>query len=111
MEALIVVIVLFVIACVIGLGRSMKVIQQYEKGVLYRFGRVDSQLLEPGLVFIRPIGDRQEFDVAFVQERILLLRKMRGYDADFEQRALRAAEHDPHPDDERNRQHERKEQS
>ena len=60
MEALIVVIVLFVIACVIGLGRSMKVIQQYEKGVLYRFGRVDSQLLEPGLVFIRPIGDRVE---------------------------------------------------
>src|SRR6202030_4083605 len=32
----------------------------YEKGVLYRFGRVESQLLEPGLVFIRPIGDRVE---------------------------------------------------
>ena len=60
MEALIVVIVLLVIAGVIALGRSMKVIQQYEKGVLYRFGRVDSQLLEPGLVFIRPIGDRVE---------------------------------------------------
>src|SRR3984885_2851250 len=60
MEALIVVIVLLVIAGVIALGRSMKVIQQYEKGVLYRFGRVDAQLLEPGLVFIRPIGDRVE---------------------------------------------------
>src|SRR5271154_3743969 len=60
MEALVVVIVLLVIAGVIALGRSMKVIQQYEKGVLYRFGRVDSQLLEPGLVFIRPIGDRVE---------------------------------------------------
>ena len=60
MEALIVVIVLLVIAGVIALGRSMKVVQQYEKGVLYRFGRVESQLLEPGLVFIRPIGDRVE---------------------------------------------------
>src|SRR5277367_5891749 len=60
MEALIVVIVLLVIAGVIALGRSMKVIQQYEKGVLYRFGRVESALLEPGLVFIRPIGDRVE---------------------------------------------------
>src|ERR1700736_2309588 len=60
MEALIVVIVLLVIAGVIALGRSMKVIQQYEKGVLYRFGRVQSALVEPGLVFIRPIGDRVE---------------------------------------------------
>src|ERR1700690_1302881 len=60
MEALIVVIVLLVIAGVIALGRSMKVVQKYEKGVLYRFGRVESQLLEPGLVFIRPVGDRVE---------------------------------------------------
>src|ERR1700749_3144181 len=58
MEALIVVIVLLVIAGVIALGRSMKVVQQYEKGVLYRFGRVQPQLVEPGLTFIRPIGDR-----------------------------------------------------
>src|SRR5689334_10178898 len=36
----------------------IKVVQQYEKGVLYRFGRVQPQVLEPGLAFIRPIGDR-----------------------------------------------------
>jgi len=60
MEALIVVIVLLVIAGVIALGRSMKVVQQYEKGVLYRFGRVQPKLVEPGLYFIRPIGDRVE---------------------------------------------------
>src|SRR5579859_7286267 len=58
MEALIVVIVLLVIAGVIALGRSMKVVQQYEKGVLYRFGRVQPQVIEPGLTFIRPVGDR-----------------------------------------------------
>ena len=58
MEALILVIVLLVIAGITALGRSIKVVQQYEKGVLYRFGRVQPQVLEPGLAFIRPIGDR-----------------------------------------------------
>jgi regulator of protease activity HflC (stomatin/prohibitin superfamily) len=47
-----------VIAGVTALGRSIKVVQQYEKGVLYRFGRVQPQVLEPGLSFIRPVGDR-----------------------------------------------------
>jgi regulator of protease activity HflC (stomatin/prohibitin superfamily) len=57
-EALILVIVLLAIAGVIVLGRSIKVVQQYEKGVLYRFGRVQPRTVEPGLVFIRAIGDR-----------------------------------------------------
>src|ERR1700722_11554540 len=60
MEGAIVGIVLFVILLVIALGRSMKVIQQYEKGVVYRWGRVQPQLAEPGLFFIRPYGDRIE---------------------------------------------------
>src|ERR1700681_3752221 len=38
----------------------MKVVQQYEKGVLYRFGRVQPELLQPGLAFIRPFGDRMQ---------------------------------------------------
>ncbi len=58
MEALVLIIVLLIIAGVTAIGRSMKVVQQYEKGVLYRFGRVQPQVLEPGLTFIRPIGDR-----------------------------------------------------
>jgi regulator of protease activity HflC (stomatin/prohibitin superfamily) len=57
-EALVLVLVLLVIAGITALGRSMKVVQQYEKGVLYRFGRVQPQPIEPGLVLIRPIGDR-----------------------------------------------------
>ncbi len=60
MEALIIVIVLLVIAGLTAVGRSMKVVQQYEKGVLYRFGRVQPQVVEPGLAFIRPIGDRMQ---------------------------------------------------
>jgi regulator of protease activity HflC (stomatin/prohibitin superfamily) len=59
-EALILIIVLLVIAGVTALGRSMKVVQQYEKGVLYRFGRVQPQVVEPGLAFIRPVGDRMQ---------------------------------------------------
>jgi regulator of protease activity HflC (stomatin/prohibitin superfamily) len=60
MEALIVVIVLLVIAGIIAVGRSLKVVQQYEKGVIYRFGRVLPELQGPGLIRIRPIGDRLE---------------------------------------------------
>jgi len=58
MAALVLVIVLLVIAAVTALGRSIKVVQQYEKGVLYRFGRVQPEVLEPGLTVIRPVGDR-----------------------------------------------------
>ena len=58
MEALILVIVILVVLGVIAVSRSMKVVQQYEKGVLYRFGRVQPHVVEPGLTFIRPIGDR-----------------------------------------------------
>jgi regulator of protease activity HflC (stomatin/prohibitin superfamily) len=60
MEALILVIVLLVIAGITAIGRSIKVVQQYEKGVLYRFGRVQPQVIEPGLSWIRPIGDRMQ---------------------------------------------------
>jgi regulator of protease activity HflC (stomatin/prohibitin superfamily) len=58
MAALGFIIVLLIVAGIIALSRSLKVVQQYEKGVLYRFGRVQPQVTEPGLTFIRPIGDR-----------------------------------------------------
>ncbi|MGH3280392.1 MAG: SPFH domain-containing protein [Trebonia sp.] len=58
MAVIILVIVLAVILGIIALGRSMKVIQQYEKGVLFRWGRVRPHVIEPGLSFIRPVGDR-----------------------------------------------------
>jgi regulator of protease activity HflC (stomatin/prohibitin superfamily) len=60
MGPLIAVIVLLVIAGIIAVGRSLKVVQQYEKGVIYRFGRVLPELQGPGLIRIRPIGDRLE---------------------------------------------------
>src|SRR6266516_7340296 len=52
------VIVILVILGIFAAGRSLKVIQQYEKGVIYRFGQVLPELRGPGLHVIRPIGDR-----------------------------------------------------
>jgi regulator of protease activity HflC (stomatin/prohibitin superfamily) len=40
MAALIVVLVILVIAGLIAAGRSIRVVQQYEKGIIYRFGKV-----------------------------------------------------------------------
>ena len=56
--AVVAVIVILVILGIIAAGRSFKVIQQYEKGVIYRFGQVLPELRGPGLHAIRPIGDR-----------------------------------------------------
>src|SRR5260370_15443577 len=42
----------------IMLGRSVKQVQQYEDGIVFRFGRVLPRTRAPGLTFIRPIGDR-----------------------------------------------------
>ena len=56
--AVLAVIVILVILGIIAVGRSLKVVQQYEKGVIYRFGQVLPELRGPGLHAIRPIGDR-----------------------------------------------------
>jgi regulator of protease activity HflC (stomatin/prohibitin superfamily) len=42
------------------LGANIRVIKQYERGVVYRFGRVRSCVREPGLVVLAPIADRLE---------------------------------------------------
>ena len=58
MGAIFAVIVILVILGIVAVGRSLKVVQQYEKGVIYRFGQVLPELRGPGLHAIRPIGDR-----------------------------------------------------
>ena len=59
-DAVIAVIVILVILGVIAAARSIKVVQQYEKGIIYRFGRVLPEIRGPGLAIIRPIGDRMQ---------------------------------------------------
>jgi regulator of protease activity HflC (stomatin/prohibitin superfamily) len=58
--ALVIIIVLLVIAGLTAAGRSFRVVQQYEKGIIYRFGRVLPEVKGPGLHVIRPIGDRMQ---------------------------------------------------
>ncbi|MFI6156753.1 slipin family protein [Kitasatospora sp. NPDC051170] len=39
-------------------GMSIRVVQQFQKGVVFRFGRVRDEVREPGLVALMPIADR-----------------------------------------------------
>ena len=56
MEAVIVVIIVIVVVLLIALALSMRIVEQYEKGVLFRLGKVRS-VKDPGLVLIVPFVD------------------------------------------------------
>jgi regulator of protease activity HflC (stomatin/prohibitin superfamily) len=60
MAGLVAVLIIIVVLGIIAAARSIKVVQQYEKGIIYRFGRVMPQIREPGLTLMRPIGDRMQ---------------------------------------------------
>ncbi|HEY2551614.1 MAG TPA: slipin family protein, partial [Streptosporangiaceae bacterium] len=57
-EALVAIIVVVVLAGIVTAARSIRVVQQYEDGIIYRFGRVLPGVRSPGLTIIRPIGDK-----------------------------------------------------
>jgi regulator of protease activity HflC (stomatin/prohibitin superfamily) len=59
-EAIIVILVILVVAGAITVGRSIRVVQQYEQGIIFRFGKVLSGPRGPGLTIIRPFGDRMQ---------------------------------------------------
>jgi regulator of protease activity HflC (stomatin/prohibitin superfamily) len=58
MEAVIIVVVVLVALGLITVARSVKVVQQYEQAIVFRFGRVLSAPRGAGLTLIRPFGDR-----------------------------------------------------
>lgn len=60
MAVAIVIIVIVVLLALIAAARSMRVVQQYEKGIIYRFGRVLPEVRGPGLTLLRPVGDRMQ---------------------------------------------------
>ena len=60
MVALVVILVILVAAGLIAAGRSVKVVQQYEQGIIFRFGRVLPGTRGAGLHVIRPVGDRMQ---------------------------------------------------
>jgi len=57
MNALIVALVVIAVVALIGLSLSVKVVTQYQKGVLFRLGKVVG-VKEPGLALIIPVIDR-----------------------------------------------------
>jgi len=58
MEALYAIIAIIVLIGIISASKSIKTVQQYEDGIIFRFGRVLPGVRGPGLTFIRPIGDK-----------------------------------------------------
>jgi regulator of protease activity HflC (stomatin/prohibitin superfamily) len=60
MVALVVILVILVIGGLIATGRSLRIVQQYEQGIIFRFGRVLPGTRGPGLTIIRPVGDRMQ---------------------------------------------------
>jgi regulator of protease activity HflC (stomatin/prohibitin superfamily) len=59
-EAIIIILVVLVVGGLIAAGRSFKVVQQYEQGIIFRFGKTLPGTRGPGLTVIRPFGDRMQ---------------------------------------------------
>ena len=51
-------IVIVALIALILAGRSIRIVQQYEEGIVFRFGRVLPGTRQPGLKLINPISDR-----------------------------------------------------
>jgi len=58
--AIVILVILIVLLGSITTGRAIKIVQQYEQGIIYRWGRVLPGTRGPGLTIIRPIGDRMQ---------------------------------------------------
>ena len=59
-DVLITILVILVVAGAIAVGRSVRVVQQYEQGIIFRFGRVLPEPRGAGLTLLRPFGDRMQ---------------------------------------------------
>src|ERR1700746_3176488 len=60
MVALVIILVILVLAGLVAAGRSFKVVQQYEQGIIFRFGRGLPGAGGAGVSLIRPVGDRMQ---------------------------------------------------
>jgi regulator of protease activity HflC (stomatin/prohibitin superfamily) len=58
MSAVVVVVIAVLVLVVIWAMLSVRVVQQYERGVVFRFGEVQDHVRTPGLAVIVPIADR-----------------------------------------------------
>ena len=60
LAAIVIILVVVVLGGLIVTGRSLRVVQQYEQGIVFRFGKVLPGTRGPGLTILRPIGDRMQ---------------------------------------------------
>jgi regulator of protease activity HflC (stomatin/prohibitin superfamily) len=58
--ALVVILVIVVVLGLTAAARSFRIVQQYEQGIIFRFGKVLGKPRGPGLTIIRPFGDRMQ---------------------------------------------------
>jgi regulator of protease activity HflC (stomatin/prohibitin superfamily) len=58
MDTVLVVLLFVVLGLLVVLGSSVRVITQYERGVVLRFGRLRGEVRAPGLTAIAPVADR-----------------------------------------------------
>ncbi|MFJ8582182.1 SPFH domain-containing protein [Micromonospora sp. NPDC093277] len=56
--AAVVALVVVVAIVLLGLSLSVRLVQQYQRGVVFRFGRVLERIRQPGLQLIIPVADR-----------------------------------------------------
>jgi regulator of protease activity HflC (stomatin/prohibitin superfamily) len=56
--AILIILVILAVAGVVAVGRSVQVVQQFEQGIVFRFGKIQSPPRGAGLTVIRPVGDR-----------------------------------------------------
>ena len=54
------ILIVVIVLALIVLSSSVRQVQQYEKGIVLRFGRLLPALREPGLSLIIPFADRME---------------------------------------------------
>jgi regulator of protease activity HflC (stomatin/prohibitin superfamily) len=58
--ALIVIFVIIVVGGAVAAARSVRVVQQFEQGIVFRFGKIVDRPVGPGIAWIRPVGDRMQ---------------------------------------------------
>jgi regulator of protease activity HflC (stomatin/prohibitin superfamily) len=57
---IVIILVVLAVAGAVTVGRSVRVVQQFEQGIVFRFGKIQSPPRGPGLTMIRPVGDRMQ---------------------------------------------------
>ncbi|MEU3454778.1 slipin family protein [Micromonospora sp. NPDC006766] len=58
MAVAVIVAIIVVVIVLLGLSMSVRLVQQYQRGVVFRFGRVLENIRQPGFQLIIPIADR-----------------------------------------------------